>query len=293
MSIHAAHVVILLLRATNRSSKIVYKRPTYRILILLITWMRIWCSCLLFNNFWRLWTSSRNCISYRNVRNLDIAIISTYLVLGVKAVRASLSVLGSGGTSWSYRRVVIVHYHFGFQRLINNMCITTRTTSTNMHILTLLAIATHLSLLETATTLISTHHGVRLMVRIRHIIMFLFCDGFATVRSYRASRSAVYHTIRVAGIRKRVVGAILIMHRFILWWFEACMNALRHHLIERTTNLLLRLIIVNHTLSMCLTRCTQVILVVAAVPGSTLRQYRILQPLMIGHRLHEIVVLRW
>jgi hypothetical protein len=53
-------------------------------------------------------------------------------------------------------------------------------------------------------------------VRIRHIIMFLFCDGFATVRSYRASRSAVYHTIRVAGIRKRVVGAILIMHRFIL-----------------------------------------------------------------------------
>ena len=69
------------------------------------------------------------------------------------------------------------------------------------------------------------------------------------------------------------------------------MNALRHHLIERATDLLLCLIIVNHTLGMRLARCAQVILVVAAVACSTLRQYRILQPLMISHRLHEVVVL--
>ena len=90
-----------------------------------------------------------------------------------------------------------------------------------------------------------------------------------------------------------MVGTALVVHGFVLRLLEATVDTLRNNLIKRATNLLLRLIIVDHALSVRLARCAQVILVVPTVARSTLRrQHRVLEAVLVRDRLHEVVVLR-
>jgi hypothetical protein len=96
----------------------------------------------------------------------------------------SLPVLASGGSSSSYGRVIVVHDHFWLQRLVYHVSIATGAAS-HVHVCSLLAVATNLRLLETAR--IASHHHVALVVRIRHVIVLLFADSFAAVRSHWAT----------------------------------------------------------------------------------------------------------
>lgn len=59
------------------------------------------------------------------------------------------------------------------------MCITAGTAASHVHVGALLTVATNLRLLEAAR--IAAHHHVSLVVRIRHIIMFLFADSFSAI----------------------------------------------------------------------------------------------------------------
>ena len=96
-------------------------------------------------------------------------------------MRASLAVLASGGASCSYGRVILVHDHSWLQRLVYHVSVAAGTAS-HVHVCSLLAVATNLRLLETAW--VASHHHVALVVRIRHVIVLLFADSFAAVRSH-------------------------------------------------------------------------------------------------------------
>lgn len=152
-------------------------------------------------------------------------------------------------------------------------------TAAHVHVGSLLAVAANLRLLEAAW--IAAHHHVALVVRIRHVVVFLFADSFSAVGSHWPTGLVVAHAARVRSIRQRMIGAALIMHCLVLGRFEAAVNALGNHLVEGAAHLLLRLIIVNHALSMCLARRSQIILVVSAVTCAALGEHRILQSLVV------------
>lgn len=86
------------------------------------------------------------------------------------------------------------------------------------------------------------------LVWIRHVIVFLLAERLAAVRRHRPPRGAVDHSAAVAGIRQRVVGRALIVHRLVLRSSETAMDALADHLIERAAHLLLGLVVVDHAL---------------------------------------------
>lgn len=77
--------------------------------------------------------------------------------------------------------IIVVQYHLGLEGLINNMCVTARTSSAHMHRIPLLPVAAHLLLLEAAWIAAMAHHQVRLVVRIRHIVVLLLANCLATV----------------------------------------------------------------------------------------------------------------
>lgn len=133
-----------------------------------------------------------------------------------------------------------------------------------MHIRALLAVAAHLLLLEAAAR-IAAHHHVGLVVRVRHVVRLLLGDGLAAVRCDWSARRAVDHAAGVARTRQRVICATLVMHGLILRRLEAGVNTLRHHLIERAADLLLRLVVVYHALSVRFARGSQIVLIVPAV----------------------------
>lgn len=108
---HSAHRVLL--GAASGARKVVYECSAYRMLILLVAGMRVGRACLLLHDLRRLRPSSGPSIRNRDIRHLDVA-VSCQLVLRVQAVRAPLSILGSGRASWSYVRIV-VHYHLRLQ----------------------------------------------------------------------------------------------------------------------------------------------------------------------------------
>ena len=190
--------------------------------------------------------------------------------------------------------VVVVQNHFGLQWLIDYMSVTTWSTSANVHRRSRLPVACHLLVMLEATGITSGHHRVWLLMRIGHIVMLFLTDCLSTVRSDWSSWVAVDHSASVASIRKWVVARSLVVHSFVLRRLEAAVNALGHYLVERASHLFLRLVVVNHALSVGLARSPEVVLVVSAVTCRALGgKHRVLETVMVGDRLHEVVVLRW
>lgn len=179
----------------------------------------------------------------------------------------------------------VIHDHFRLQRLVYHVGVAAWPAASDVHVSTaLLAVS---RLLE--CTAGATWHHIGL-VRIRHVIVFLLAKSLATVRGHRPSRRAIDHAAAVAGIRQRVIGRALIVHRLILSSSETTVDALANHLVERAAHLLLGFVVVDHALRVRFAGRAEIVLVIAAVAGA-LREYRISRALVVGHLLHEVVVL--
>lgn len=78
------------------------------------------------------------------------------------------------------------------------------------------------------------------LIRVRHIVVLLLTQCFATVRSHGPSRGAGDHATRITRVRKRVVASSLVVQCLVLRCSEPAVDALANDLVEAASHLLLR-----------------------------------------------------
>lgn len=87
-----------------------------------------------------------------------------------------------------------------------------------------------------------------------------------------------------------MITCTLIVHCLILGCSEASVDTLADHVIKGASHLLLGFIVVDHALRVRLAGSAEIVLIIATVTGP-LGKYRVSDSGVIGHLLHEVVVL--
>lgn len=201
------------------------------------------------------------------------------LILRLATVRVALAHLAARSAS------SVVHYHFWFQGLVDNVSIAAWASSAYVNVSTTLLTVTRL--LEGAARATRHHVGV---MWVRHVVVLLLAEGLAAVGGHGSTRGAIDNATAIAGIGQRMITCTLIVHCLILGCSEASVDTLADHLIKGASHLLLGFIVVDHALRVRLAGSAEIVLIIATVAGP-LGKYRVSDSGVIGHLLHEVVVL--